>query len=123
MSNDNDKIEVKTLSKTMLEKRKKQILDLFPPIDNVIRGSLISRNIKCGKKNCKCKNGDGHLSIYLSSFFKGNRRMDHIPKSLAPEIQSNIDNYKLIQDLISELAEINLELFRRREGKKGRKGT
>jgi len=43
--------------------------------------------------------------------------MDYVPKSWEAWISKGIKNYGVIQDLLSELTEINLELFRRR-GKK-----
>ena len=110
----NDKT-VKSLSTEELKKRKEKILDSFPLMDNLIRGSLITRRVKCGKPNCRCAAGDGHKSFYLSSYYHGRTYMDYVPKSYKEWISRGIDDYGLIQNLLAQLTEINLELFRRRE--------
>lgn len=111
----NDKNKLKQLSTQALKKRKTQILHLLPPMDHVIRGSLITRNIKCGKPNCHCATGEGHMSLYLSSFYHGHTGMDYVPAAWESWMREGIRNYEVIQELVSELTELELELFRRRE--------
>jgi len=111
----NDKITLKGLTTQELRKRKAQILNSLPPMDDIIRGSLITRRIKCGKPNCRCAAGDGHMSLYLSSYYHGRTCMDYVPKSWKVWMSSGIEDYGLIKDLLCKLTEINLELFRRRE--------
>ncbi len=111
----NDKKTLRDKSTQELKERKTQILNLLSPKDHIIRGSLITRLIKCGKPNCRCATGDGHKSLYLSSYYRGKTHMDYVPKSWETWMRNGIENYGVIQDLLSELAEIKLELFRRRE--------
>ncbi len=111
--NTNDK--VKNLSTKELKKRKEKILNSLPPMDDLIRGSLITRGIKCGKPNCRCASGDGHKSFYLSSYYNGRTYMDYIPKSYKEWMSRGIESYGIIQNLLAQLTEINLELFRRKE--------
>ena len=42
------------LSTTQLKRRRKQLLRKLPPLDAVLRGSLIERYKRCGKPGCKC---------------------------------------------------------------------
>lgn len=114
MSN-NDKNKFKKIPTQELKECKAQILSVLPPMDKVIRGSLITRLIKCGKPNCRCATGEGHKSLYLSSYYHGNTYMDYVPKAWEDWVRKGIENHEVIQDLLSELTEINLELFRRRE--------
>lgn len=97
-----------------LKNRKTEILNSLPAMDQVIRGSLITRYIKCGNAKCRCAKGTGHMSFYLSSFYKGRTHMDYIPKALEPSVRQGVENYRHWEELLSELAELNLELFRRR---------
>lgn len=113
--NNNDKITLRKVPTRELKERKAQILSSLPHMDNIMRGSLITRSIKCGKPNCRCATGDGHVSFYLSSYYHGNTYMDYVPKSWETKIRKGIEKYGVIQDLLSELTEINLELLRRRE--------
>jgi hypothetical protein len=97
--------------------RRQEILSLLPGFDlaHVMRASLITRSVKCGKPNCRCANGEGHKSLYLSSYYNGKTRLDSVPKSYKDKISKSIRDYDELIDLLSELSSINLELFRRRE--------
>jgi len=111
----NDKNTIKKVPTHELKERKSWILNSLPPMEDILRGSLIKRSIKCGKPNCHCATGDGHMSFYLSSYYHGNTHMDYVPKSWEARIRKSMEDYGVTQDLLSELTEINLELFRRRE--------
>jgi len=115
--NTNNKIKnpYKKTSTEELKDRKDQILNSFPAPENVLRSSLITRFIKCGKPNCHCVEGDGHKSFYLSSYYHGNTYLDYVPKSYEEKLTGCIHDYDKTSELLIELSEINLELFRRRE--------
>jgi hypothetical protein len=112
--NTSDNNSFKQIPIQELKNRKTEILNSFPAMDQVIRGSLITRYIKCGNANCRCAKGTGHMSFYLSSFYKGHTSMNYVPKALEPSIREGIESFRLLEELLSELAELNLELFRRR---------
>ena len=88
-----------------LKARRQEILDSMPDPAHVMRASLITRSIKCGKPNCRCANGEGHKSLYL----------DSVPKAYKDSVSQCIKDYEDITALLTELSGINLELFRRRE--------
>lgn len=113
--NISDKINLKNISTAELQELKKMLLSSLPQADQIIRGSLITRSIKCGKPNCHCATGDGHPSLYLSSFYHGKTHMDYVPAIWEPWIRKSIENHEVLQNLLSQLTELNLELFRRRE--------
>jgi len=105
----------KSVTTEKLKKRKAEIISSLPDPDNAIRSSLITRPIKCGKPNCRCADGDGHDSLYLSSYYRGHTYLDYVPKSYEGKIVSCLHIYETMSGLLVELSEINLELFRRRE--------
>jgi len=98
-----------------LRERKTQILDSIPALENIIRSSLITRFIKCGKPTCRCAKGGGHESLYLSSYYHGHTYLDYVPKAYGEKIAGCVSAYEAVNALLVELSEINLELFRRRE--------
>lgn len=98
-----------------LKARRQELLDTMPDPTNVMRASLITRSIKCGKPNCRCANGEGHKSLYLSSYYDGKTRLDFVPKAYKDAVSKCIKDYEDISALLIELSSINLELFRRRE--------
>ncbi|MES7218636.1 DUF6788 family protein [Cutibacterium acnes] len=110
-----DKIPLKSLSSEILRLRRNDLLHSFPPFDQLIRGSLITRHVKCGKSNCHCSSGKGHRSLYLSSLQNGKTKLDYVPSTLEPWVRERLENYHRVQKLTAELAEINMELLRRRE--------
>lgn len=109
---DNKRI-FQSLTPEDLQYRHRQLLNSELPLD-VLRGSLITRKVKCGKPNCHCASGQGHPSLYLSSFFEGRNRIVYVPAKWEPWVKKRLDNYHYLQELIVQLAEINLELLRRR---------
>jgi hypothetical protein len=115
--NNTDKVKYpyKKIETCELKTRKAEILKSFPNPENVMRSTLITRFIKCGKQNCRCATGDGHESLYLSSYYRGHTYLDYVPKSYEEKISVCINGYEGITALLAELSEINLELFRRRE--------
>jgi len=110
-----DKNTLRKASTQELTERREEILRSLPSMEHVIHGSLITRAIKCGKPNCRCATGDGHMSLYLSSFYHGQTGMDYVPTAWETWIREGIENYGVIQELLLELTELNLELFRRRK--------
>jgi len=108
------KYPYKNSSTDALKERKAEIIGSLPDPENAIRSSLITRNIKCGKPNCRCADGDGHDSLYLSSYYRGHTYLDYVPKPYEENITACIHSYDAMSGLLAELSEINLELFRRR---------
>lgn len=113
--NSSDKNALKATPTSVLKERKALLLNTLPAMDHLIRGSLITRHIKCGKPNCHCATGTGHPSLYLSSFYQGRTRMDYVPASWESWVRKGLENFEAVQALLSELTELNLELLRRRE--------
>jgi len=110
-----DKDKFKSMSVQELRDREAQILTALPQTRHVIHGSIVSKAVKCGKPNCRCANGEGHKGLYLSSNYHGHRELDYITKPWAEWMREGVENYKLLQELILELAEIHLALYKRRK--------
>ena len=100
-----------------LRRRRKTLLRQLPPLDQVLRGSLIERYKRCGKPGCKCAQGRGHgPKHYLSVSRTGARpEMDYVPQAYSDQATQYLDNYRRIRTILDELGAINRELLRRRE--------
>lgn len=109
------KSNFKSFSTEHLQARRQELLNSLPSVDKVLRGSLITRYVKCGKPNCRCATGQGHPSLYLSSLHEGKTRLVYVPASWEPWVQERLANFHRAQDILEELTEINLELLQRRE--------
>ncbi len=104
-------------SAVSLRRRRKTLLRQLPPLDEVLRGSLIERYKRCGKPGCKCAQGRGHGPKYYLSLSRSGAHpeMDYIPQSDQPQAEQYLHNYRRIRDILDELCAINRELLRRRE--------
>lgn len=100
-----------------LRRRRKQLLRELPPLESVLRGSLIERYKRCGKPGCKCAQGPGHgPKFYLSASYPGRApQMDYVPQADYAQISVYVANYHRVREILEEISEINRELLRRRE--------
>jgi intergrase/recombinase len=88
-----------------LKSKIKQLLDL-------LIGSVVSYQMKCGKKNCKCAQGERHICFYLSLKKQGKTVNSYLPKNLVETARLMTDNHKKLKEILTELSEINLQLLR-----------
>jgi len=100
-----------------LRRRRQTLLRRLPPLQAILRGSLIERYKRCGKPGCKCADGPGHgPKYYLSVSYPGLRpQMDYVPQEYYEQINEFIANYHRARELLEEICEINRELLQRRE--------
>src|SRR5271154_6425398 len=100
-----------------LRRRRQALLRKLPPLDAVLRGSLIERYKRCGKPGCKCAEGPGHgPKYYLSVSYPGQRpQMDYVPQDAYGQTAEFLANYHRSREILETICEINRELLRRRE--------
>lgn len=100
-----------------LRRRRRTLLRQFPPLEAVLRGSLIERYKRCGKPGCKCAQGPGHGPKYYLSVSRTGARpeMDYVPQGHQPQVAQYVANYRQIRAILEQLCAINRELLRRRE--------
>jgi len=113
--NNKHKYPYKASATADLIERKLQIVNDFPDLDSIIRSSLITRSVKCGKASCHCSKGEGHKGLYLSSYYDGHKYIDYVPKRYEEKLAGCVKKFNEVSSLLIEISEINLELFRRRE--------
>jgi hypothetical protein len=104
-------------SSPALRRRRQELLRKLPPLDAILRGSLIERYKRCGKPGCKCAEGPGHgPKYYLSVSFPGERpQMDYVPQEDLSTARTLVENFHQVRAALEEVCSINRELLRRRE--------
>jgi len=66
-------------------------------------GSLSLRSCPCIRKSCSaCERGEGHASYVLYAGSGNNRKSTYVPKEIAPQIATAIENGYRCQELIHE---------------------
>src|ERR1700682_6365968 len=100
-----------------LSRRRRTLLQRLPPLQAILRGSLIERYKRCGKPGCKCAEGPGHgPKYYLSVSRPGLRpQMDYVPQESHAQVAEFVANYHRAREILEAISEINRELLRRRE--------
>jgi hypothetical protein len=83
-----------------------QILTRAQPI---ARASLVTMARSCGKKGCKCAQGEKHVSLYLSTRVGKARKMIYVPPELEDLAHSLVENIRKVDELIEEMSQASLE--------------
>ena len=116
--------------KRLLERRSR-LLKRLPPFEEVLRGSVVRRLLRCGKPGCRCAAGEGHPAVYLSVTHAGGRTEQiSLPAALIRRAEQGVANYHAWWEAIEKVSAINRELLRRerqavgsrRVGQRGRQG-
>jgi hypothetical protein len=99
--------------KRLLERRSR-LLKRLPAFEEVLRGSVVRRLLRCGKPGCRCATGEGHPAVYLSVTHAGGRSEQiSLPPSLIPRAERGVANYHAWWAAIEQVSAINRELLRR----------
>src|SRR6516165_7553070 len=96
-----------------LRKRRQRLLGQLPPLDRLLRGSLIERYKPCGKPGCKCARGRGHGPKYYLSLSRYGQRpqMDYIPQAYYRQTVEYVTHYQRLRQIVDEICAINRELL------------
>ena len=110
-------MHIQTEPAAVLRKRRRALVGQLPSLRSILRGSLIERYKRCGKRGCKCADGPGHgPKYYLSVSYPGLRpKMDYVPQEACKQVSELLANYQRTREILEEISEINRELLRRRE--------
>jgi hypothetical protein len=90
------------------------------PIEDVVRGALVTVDRFCGKPSCRCRKGQKHRSVYLSQYRRSGSRMIYIPKKSEEEIRRLVRNYKKLKAILDKVSDMNIQLLTRPTGEKKR---
>ncbi len=108
-----------------LKKQREKLIKLLPEWETIIRGTLREVFAPCGKKKCKCKQGQLHGPYwYLAVTTRGKTNLYYLPqKQMAEEVAQGIKQYNKLWDILCEVSEINIKLLkgRKRKRRNGRK--
>ena len=95
--------------------RRRRVLRSLPPLEEILRGSLFTRTLRCGRRACHCATGDGHQAAYLSVTLPGGRTEQiSLPARLVPVAKRWVANYRTWWDAVERISMINRQLLRRR---------
>ena len=99
-----------------------RLIQQMPDPASILPGSVHSRMVRCNKPGCRhCQSGKnrgkGHGPIWILTFGLGKRRVRQIPipAEWKPEVDDRLRAFAHTQQLIKQIAEVNVELLRERK--------
>ncbi len=100
--------------------RRRHVLTQLPPLEEILRGSILDRRVRCGGPGCHCAGGDGHPVTTLTVSFAGGRTSQlSLPARLVPVAQRWVANYHAWWTIMEEVSAINREILRQQRGQAG----
>ncbi len=89
--------------------QRRQAANQMPPLEEILRGSVVIVNRYCGKPSCRCLKGYKHRALYVSQSQKGKPRLVYIPQRSEKEVRMLIKNYRKMKAVMEKISRINLE--------------
>lgn len=81
----------------------------------LLHATLSVRRVTCGKKGCRCTQGEKHAALYAVCARAGQTRQVFIPQDLEPDVRAWVAGYHRVRELIEELSELSWERVRERK--------
>ena len=102
-----------------LRQRKRHLLSLIQVDPDLIRASFVERYAFCGKAQCHCHRDEKKHGpfYYLTQCLAVGKMKKFLLKSAQEQntAKASIEKYRLLQEQLEELSQINTELLRRGE--------
>jgi hypothetical protein len=90
----------------------------------LLAGSLVTMARTCGKPRCRCREGQKHLSLYLSIRVGKGRKMVYVPARLEQTVRAWVDAYQRARRLTDSISQDCLQrLLKAKEDPKHCLGT
>jgi Family of unknown function (DUF6788) len=103
-----------------LIERRRRLLQKLPPLDEVLRGSVGERTVRCGKPSCRCASGQLHAAVYLSVTHRGGRTEQlSVPRELVAPVRNGVAVYWKWWEIVEQLSAINRDLLRHQRAQRG----
>jgi len=94
-----------------LRQRKYALLEDYQIPDDLLPGSLVRSETRCGKPTCHCAEGPGHAAWSLTFMLKGRKRVERIPAAWAAQVQRQVAAGRAFQDAVREVLAANAQLL------------
>ncbi len=100
--------------------RRRQVLTKLPPLEEILRGSILERTVRCGGAGCHCARGAGHPMTILTVSFAGGRTAQlSLPAELVPVATRWVANYHAWWTIMEEVSALNRDILRQQRRQAG----
>lgn len=100
--------------KALLRERKR-LLQKLSTLSILVRGTVVRGEKKCGRKTCKCQQGQLHRHVVISTQRHGKSHIVYVPKQWDKHAADAVDAYAQARRIIERISDINLQLFKQRK--------
>lgn len=98
--------------KQLLRNKARNLRSQMRKLGSLMQGSVIYRQMKCGKPNCRCARGFPHTFLVVTYKEKGKTKTVYVNKNRQAEALILSKNYKQYKTLLKELTKVNLEILK-----------
>jgi hypothetical protein len=91
------------------EEARRAHVDVLVGTKALIEGSFVSLGRRCGKLNCRCAQGDKHVSKYVSRSEAGKTRLIYVPAGDEVDVAAKTDRYRELREARAELMKLAAE--------------
>jgi hypothetical protein len=77
----------------------------------LLRGSLVQMQRTCGKKGCRCQQGQKHPALCLAIRLGGRRKMIYVPHALEETVRRWVQTGQEVDGLLEAISQQCLETF------------
>jgi hypothetical protein len=99
--------------KSKLLVQRQRAVQKLPPIEEVLRGSILERSVRCGQPSCRCAAGERHTAtVFTVSFPGGRTEQISLPATVVRTVRGWVANYQRWWEIIEKVSAINRDLLR-----------
>jgi len=99
----------------LLRGRARSLRSRMRKIGSMMQGSVVYRQMTCGKPNCRCRRGFPHAYLCVTYKDQGKTKTIYVNKTREGEALILARNYKQHKLLLRELTRVNLEILKSRK--------
>jgi len=105
--------------------KRDSLLEQLPDARDILRGSLLERNIHHSAGRCKrCDSGGGHpVSVLAIGYPGGRMHQISLRKEQAAHVKQCLENYYALKAALEEICELNQQLLRAKPAATKKKGS
>jgi hypothetical protein len=104
-------LSARGVESSQLRQRKYALVRQFGIPENLLGGSLSPTRRRCGKPNCHCRDGEGHLQWSVTFCKNGEKRVERVPVAWVEELEKVVLETQSYLDAVREVMAINVELL------------
>lgn len=96
----------------LLRDRARRLRSQMRSLGSMIQGSVVYRQMSCGKPSCRCRRGFPHSYLCVTYKDQGKTKTVYVNKTREGEALLLSRNYKRHKELLRELTRVNLEILK-----------